>query len=313
MYLSVVIPCYNEENNVIPFFESAKTALCDIISDTEFIFVNDGSRDKTFYKLKELADSASYDIKVIGFSRNFGKEAAILAGLEASQGEYTAIIDADLQQNPKYIMDMLGIIRQNPELDGVAAYQDTRNESKLLTFFKNCFYKLINKMSDVELFRSASDFRVLNRKMVDAIIALPEKCRFSKGIFSWIGFNVHYMPYEVENRHSGKSKWSFWKLTSYAINGIVAFSDKPLILSSFIGVVMCVISLAYMLFTVIKTIIFGDPVAGFPTLASLILLLAGIELFCLGISGQYISKIYNEAKNRPVYIIKDKISSKKDK
>ena len=313
MYLSVVVPCYNEENNVVPFFESAKSILCDIISDTEFIFVNDGSRDKTFEKLKKIAAETTCDVKVINFSRNFGKEAALLAGLETSAGDYTAIIDADLQQNPKYILQMLDIIKQNPELDGVAAYQDVRNESKILAFFKNCFYKIINKIADVEFFRSASDFRVLNRKMVDAIIALPEKCRFSKGIFSWIGFNVQYMPYEVEDRHGGSSKWNFWKLSSYAINGIVAFSNKPLILSSVIGVVMCAISIAFMLFTVIKTLIFGDPVAGFPTLASLILFLAGIELFCLGISGQYISKIYNEAKNRPVYIVRDKISSKEEK
>lgn len=312
MYLSVVVPCYNEENNVIPFFDTAKSVLCDIICDTEFIFVNDGSRDKTFEKLKEIASDCSHTVKVISFSRNFGKEAALLAGLEASTGEYTAIIDADLQQHPKYILQMLDIIKQNPDLDGVSAYQDQRNEGKVLTFFKSCFYKIINKISDVEFFRSASDFRVLNRKMVDAILALPEKCRFSKGIFSWIGFNVHYMPYEVEERHSGKSKWNFWKLSSYAIDGIVAFSNKPLILSSLIGVVMCVISLIVMLVTVIKTIIFGNPVAGFPTLVSLILLLAGIELFCLGISGQYISKIYSESKGRPVYIVKDRICSKQD-
>ena len=313
MYLSVIVPCYNEENNVQPFFETAKSAFADIITDTEFIFVNDGSRDKTFDRLKEIASDPTYNVKVISFSRNFGKEAALLAGFEAASGEYTSIIDADLQQNPKYILQMLDIIKEDPDLDGVAAYQDRRNESKLLSFFKNCFYKIINKISDVEFFRSASDFRVLNRKMVDAILALPEKCRFSKGIFSWIGFNVRYMPYEAEDRKSGSSKWNFWSLSAYAIDGIVAFSNKPLILSSVMGVIMCVISIIVMLVTVVKTLIFGDPVAGYPTLASLILLLAGIELFCLGISGQYISKIYSESKNRPVYIIKDKIDSKNEK
>lgn len=311
MYLSVIVPCYNEEENVKPFYEAITSTFGELMNDTELIFINDGSRDNTLNELKAIAESSPYSVKVLGFSRNFGKEAALLAGLNASTGEYTSIIDADLQQNPKYVLQMLDIIKQNPEYDGVAAYQDKRNESKLLTFFKNCFYKLINKITDVEFFRSASDFRVLNRKMVDAIVALPEKCRFSKGIFSWIGFNVCYMPYEVESRHSGVSKWSFWKLTAYAINGIVAFSDKPIILSSLLGVFMFFIAILMMLFFVIKTLIFGDPVPGFPTLASLILMLSGVQLFCLGIIGQYVSKIYTEAKARPLYVIKDEFTSKK--
>jgi len=309
MYLSVVIPCYNEEQNVKPFYEAITSTFGELMKDTELIFINDGSRDKTLEELRDIAKTSPYCVKVIGFSRNFGKEAALLAGLEASTGEYTSIIDADLQQNPKYVLKMLDIIKENPEYDGVAAYQDKRNEGKVLTFFKNCFYKLINKITDVEFFRSASDFRVLSRKMVDAIVALPEKCRFSKGIFSWIGFNVYYMPYEVESRHSGVSKWNFWKLTAYAVNGIVAFSDKPIILSSILGVLMFFVAILMMLFIVIKTIIFGDPVPGFPTLASLILMLSGVQLFCLGIIGQYVSKIYTESKGRPLYIVKDEINS----
>lgn len=285
MFLSVVVPCYNEQSNIRPFFDKTVSVLSDIIGDTELIFVNDGSKDNTVGELKKLTAEKVCKIKVVNFSRNFGKEAALLAGLENADGEYTAIIDADLQQNPKYILEMLDIIRKNPEYDGVAAYQRERNEGKVLSFFKNCFYKLINKMTEVEFYRSASDFRVLSRKMVDAVLAMPEKCRFSKGIFSWIGFNVYYMPYDVEFRLSGSSKWSFWKLTAYAVNGIVAFSDKPLILSSFVGLLLFVIAIIIMMFVIVKTLLFGDPVAGFPTLASLILFLSGIQLLCIGIIG----------------------------
>lgn len=312
MFLSVVIPCYNEEKNIRPFYEKALEALADIISDTELVFVNDGSRDNTMVELRALLGESACKIKVVNFSRNFGKEAALLAGLQNAEGEYTAIIDADLQQNPKYIMEMLDIIKKNPEYDGVAAYQRERNEGRVLSFFKNCFYKLINKLTEVEFYRSASDFRVLSRKMVDAVLSMPEKCRFSKGIFSWIGFNVYYMPYDVEDRHSGASKWNFWKLFSYAVNGIVAFSDKPLILASFFGVILFAAAIIMMLVIVVKTIAFGDPVAGFPTLASLILMLSGIQLFFMGVIGQYMAKIYSESKSRPVYIAKEILENKSD-
>lgn len=310
MFLSVVVPCYNEEKNIRPFYDKITSELSEIIADTELIFINDGSRDNTIGELKKLADETLCKIKVVSLSRNFGKEAALRAGLENSAGEYTAIIDADLQQNPKYILEMLDIIKKNPEYDGVAAYQRERNESKVLSFFKNCFYKLINKMTEVEFYRSASDFRVLSRKMTDAVLSMPERCRFSKGIFSWIGFNVYYMPYDVEKRLSGASKWSFWKLTAYAVNGIVAFSDKPLILSSIAGLLLFVIAIIIMLFVIVKTLLFGDPVAGFPTLASLILFLSGIQLLCIGIIGQYLAKIYSESKSRPIYIVKEKFENK---
>lgn len=312
MFLSVVVPCYNEEKNVAPFYNKTVEILAEYMPSTELIFVNDGSKDNTFLELKKLAETSDYNIKVINFSRNFGKEAALLAGLRNSIGEYTAIIDADLQQNPKYIIEMLNIIKENPEYDGVAAYQKERKEGTVLTFFKSCFYKLINSITEVEFVKSASDFRVLSRKMVDAIIALPERCRFSKGIFSWIGFNVYYMPYEVEERFTGTSKWSFWKLTAYAINGIVAFSDKPLIISSLLGLVFFTIAILMMFGVVIKTILFGDPVAGYPTLASLILLSAGVQLLCIGIIGQYLAKIYTESKERPVYIVGELIDNKKE-
>lgn len=309
MLLSIVVPCYNEEKNIRPFYLKTVSELNAVLDSTEIIFVNDGSRDSTLDELKALLPVAGCKIKIVNLSRNFGKEAALYAGLEKSCGDYTAVIDADLQQDPKYIGEMLEFLRNNPEYDGVAAYQRERHESRLLSFFKGCFYKIINMITDVEFYRSASDFRVLSRKMVNAVLSMPERCRFSKGIFSWIGFNVYFMPYSVAERHSGKSKWSFWKLFSYAINGIVAFSDKPLILSSVLGLVFFFIAIIMMLCIVIKTIIFGDPVAGFPTLASLLLLLSGIQLFFMGVMGQYMAKLYSESKARPVYIAKDVFES----
>lgn len=311
MNLSIVVPCYNEQNNVVPFYNKTVEIFGERMKTTELVFVNDGSKDNTIQELKKLAIESEYKIKVVNFSRNFGKEAALLAGLEHADGDYVAIIDADLQQNPKYVIQMMDILKENPEYDGVAAYQEQRREGKVLTWFKNCFYKLINSITEVEFVKSASDFRVLNRKMVNAILSMPERCRFSKGIFSWIGFKVYYMPYEVEERFAGSSKWNFWKLFAYAINGIVAFSDKPLIVSSIAGFFLCVIAVLMMLYTVIKTMMFGDPVAGYPTLVSIILLMSGIQLFCIGIIGQYLAKIYTESKERPVYILDEVIDNNK--
>lgn len=313
MLLSIIVPCFNEEANVRPLYEKTKKELEPLMPHTEFLFIDDGSTDKTLGEMKQIAESAKERIHILSFSRNFGKEAALLAGLSHATGDYVAIIDADLQQNPKYIGDMLEILSQKPEYDCVAAYQESRKEGRVLGFFKSVFYRVINLITDIEFRRAASDFRVLNRKMVEAILAMPEKCRFSKGIFSWVGFKTYYMPYEVENRKEGKTKWNFWSLASYAVNGIVAFSDKPLIVSSVLGLLLFVISLLMMLFVVIKTILFGDPVAGFPTLASLILLLSGIQLLCIGIVGQYLAKMYAEIKGRPVYVLREEIDNKKEK
>lgn len=311
MFLSIIVPCYNEQHNLPTLFEKTVSALAAYADNTEWIFVDDGSVDNTAAVLRDLCAKQPYPIKVLRFSRNFGKEAALLAGLEASDGEYVALIDADLQQNPKYIAQMLEILQNEPQYDSVAAYQDNRRESKLQIWCKKIFYALINKITDVEFFHAASDFRVLRRCMVDAIVALPEKCRFSKGIFSWVGFSTKYIPYKVEPRFSGKTKWNFWKLTAYAMNGIVAFSDKPLIISSLLGILLFTIAIILMLITVIQTLIFGNDVAGYPTLASLILLLSGIQLLTIGIIGQYLSKIYAEAKNRPVYILKETLDNQK--
>ena len=312
MLLSVIVPCYNEEGNIDLFYEETVKALGDLMPETELIFVNDGSRDSTIRKLRSLCERAEYRVRVVSFSRNFGKEAALLAGLEASQGTFTSIIDADLQQNPAYIVEMMQILNEHPEYDAVAAYQQERKEGMILSLFKKMFYKVIDSLTDVKIMQAASDFRLLRRPVVDAILSLPEKCRFSKGIFAWVGFETYYMPYTVEERASGTSKWNFWKLMKYAFDGIIAFSNKPLIMSSIAGLFIFGLSVLYLIIIVVKTIMWGDPVAGFPTLACLILMLSGIQLLGIGILGQYLAKNYTESKERPVYIVKEELDNGAD-
>ena len=309
MLLSVIVPCFNEEGNIDLFYEETVKALGDLMHETELIFVNDGSRDATLAKLRALCARARYLVRVVSFSRNFGKEAALLAGLRSSTGEFTSIIDADLQQRPSYIVEMMDFLKEHPEYDAVAAYQEERKEGFILSLFKKMFYKVIDSMTDVKIMQAASDFRVLRRPVVDAILSLPEKCRFSKGIFAWVGFETYYMPYKVEERASGTSKWNFWKLLTYAFDGIIAFSNKPLILSSVVGFFIFALSILYLIVIVVKTILWGDPVAGFPTLACLILMLSGIELLGIGILGQYLAKNYTESKERPVYIVKEELEN----
>lgn len=311
MLLSVIVPCYNEEGNIDLFYEQTVKALGDLMPQTELIFVNDGSRDGTLARLRALCSRAQYRVRVVSFSRNFGKEAALLAGLRSSQGDFTVIIDADLQQNPAYIVKMMKILEDHPEYDAVAAYQEERRENALISLIKKTFYKVMDSMTDIKIMQAASDFRLMRRPVVDAILSLPEKCRFSKGIFAWVGFETYYMPYEVEDRASGTSKWNFWKLLTYAFDGIVAFSNKPLILSSVVGFFIFCLSILYLIIIVIKTILWGDPVAGFPTLACLILMLSGIQLLGIGILGQYMAKNYTETKGRPVYVVKEELDSAK--
>lgn len=314
MYLSVIVPCFNEEGNIDLFYDETVKALGkELMSDTELIFVNDGSRDATITKLRALCDRAEYRVRVVSFSRNFGKEAALLAGLEASTGDFTSIIDADLQQKPSYIVNMLQILDEHPEYDAVAAYQQERKEGRILSLFKKTFYKVIDSLTDIKIMQAASDFRVLRRPVVDAILSLPEKCRFSKGIFAWVGFETYYMPYVVEERASGTSKWNFWKLMMYAFDGIIAFSNKPLIMSSVTGAAVFGLSILYLIIIVIKTILWGDPVAGFPTLACLILMLSGVQLLGIGILGQYLAKNYTESKGRPVYVVKEELDNGADR
>ncbi|MDO4364878.1 MAG: glycosyltransferase family 2 protein [Clostridia bacterium] len=307
--LSLVIPCYNEEENVENFYSQTVTAFENNIADYEFVFVDDGSSDKTFKKLHSLFDKDKNRIQVLSFSRNFGKEAAIYAGLQNAKGDYACIIDADLQQRPEIVIEMMNIIKNDSSVDCVTAYQAERKENKLMSAFKSSFYKIINKMSEVEFVNGASDFRLMNRKMIDAVVNMGEYHRFSKGIFSFVGFNTKYIPYEVQERENGKSKWNFFKLLKYAIEGIISFSSFPLKLSAYVGFFSAFVSVIYLVLVVIKRLAFGVDVPGYASIVVLLLFLGGLQLMSLGILGEYMSKVYEQAKNRPVYILKEHLNA----
>ena len=304
--LSFVIPCYNEVGNVEAIFD----AVCDVFGpegiDFEVVMVNDGSKDGTREKLRELY-SAHPDgkIRVIDFSRNFGKEAAIYAGLSHAGGERVCVIDADLQQRPEVALSMYRTLDEHPEIDCVAAYQEHRKEGKVLTFFKNRFYGLINKMCDIDFIQGASDFRMFRRNMADAILSVHEYHRFSKGIFSWVGFDTLFMPYEVQERKSGTSKWNFFKLFAYAVDGIIGYSTVPLRISTVLGILLSIFAVIYMVVLVIRTLILGIDVPGYVTTLGFVLLLGGIQLLILGILGEYLARVYIQGKDRPIYIVKD--------
>ena len=310
MKLSLVVPCYNEEKNIPLFYEAVKKDFANVNFEYELVFVNDGSRDGTFKELQRLCDG-DLPVKILNFSRNFGKESAMYAGLKESEGDYVTIIDADLQQRPSIALDMVNMLDSEPEYDCVAAYQDERKESKLLVFFKDGFYKLINKFSDTEFIQGASDFRTFRRPMVEAVIQMDEYFRFSKGLFSWVGFNTKFIPYEVEERATGTSKWSFWKLFKYAMEGIFAFTTAPLRIATVLGLITSVLSIIYLFVVVIQKLVFGIDVAGYATIVTLILLLGGIQLSCIGIIGEYIARTYIQTKGRPIYIAKDVIKNHK--
>ncbi len=309
--LSIIVPCYNEEKNINIIYNTIVKIFHNKKISFEIVFVNDGSCDNTILELKKIVNETSSNVKIVNFSRNFGKEAAMYAGLKESSGDYVAIIDADMQQNPSLLLKMLGILEKNEDYDSVAAYQETRKEGKILGFFKKLFYKLINKISEVEFVNGASDFRIFRRRMVDAILSMQEYYRFSKGIFSWVGFNTYYMPYQVEERASGTSKWSFWKLFKYAIDGIVSFTTTPLRMATILGLIISFGSFIYFLIVIIQTFICGIDVPGYASLIGIILLLGGIQLLSLGIIGEYLARTYIENKKRPIYIAKEVISSKK--
>lgn len=310
MKLSLVVPCYNEEKNVSLFYEAVKNDFSGVDFDYELVFVNDGSKDGTFKELQKLCEG-DLPVKIVNFSRNFGKESAMYAGLRESEGDYVTIIDADLQQRPSIALDMVRMLDGEPDYDCVAAYQESRRESKLLVFFKNSFYKLINKFSDTEFVQGASDFRTFRRPMVEAILAMDEYFRFSKGLFSWVGFNTKFIPYKVEERATGNSKWSFKKLFKYALDGIFAFTTAPLRFATIIGLLTSFLSIIYLIVVVIQKLAFGIPVAGYATIVVLILLLGGIQLCCIGIIGEYIARIYIQTKGRPIYIAKQVIKNHK--
>lgn len=310
MKLSLVVPCYNEEKNIPLFYEAVKRDFSDVDFEYELVFVNDGSHDGTFKALQKLCDG-DLPVKIVNFSRNFGKESAMYAGLREAEGEYVTIIDADLQQRPSIALDMVKTLDSEAEYDCVAAYQDTRKESKLLVLFKNSFYKLINKFSDTEFIQGASDFRTFRRPMVEAILQMDEYFRFSKGLFSWVGFNTKFIPYEVDERATGSSKWSFWKLFKYAMEGIFAFTTAPLRIATVLGLITSLLSIIYLFVVVIQKLAFGIDVAGYATIVTLILLLGGIQLSCIGIIGEYIARTYIQTKDRPIYIAKEIIKNRK--
>ena len=306
IYLSLVVPCFNEQDNVKLFFNEVNRVFDGKVHDYEFVFVNDGSRDKTYERLNEIYESnPESNIQVIHFSRNFGKEAAIYAGMSNAKGDYLCLIDADLQQRPEVVLKMLEEIEADSSVDCVTAFQEDRSESKLMIKAKSGFYKVISKMSDIEFKNGASDFRLLNRKMTDAILEMTEYHRFSKGLFAWVGFNTKFIPYVAEERETGTSKWNTGKLIKYALEGIISFSTVPLKLSTVVGFLSSVASIVYLLVVIIQKLAFGIDVPGYATIVVLLLLIGGIQLFCLGILGEYLSKIYLQVKNRPVYIIKD--------
>lgn len=300
--VSLVIPCYNEEE-VLPYFYkefvSVASELRDV--DTEVIFVNDGSKDRTLEIIKGFAEKDER-IKYISFSRNFGKEAAIYAGFEHAKGDYVAMMDADLQDPPALLPEMLKAVREEG-YDSAATRRVTRKgEPPVRSFFARRFYRLMNRISTTEIMDGARDYRLMNRKFVNAIMSMKEYNRFSKGIFGWVGFRTKWIEFENVERRAGETKWSFWKLLVYSLEGIIGFSTAPLALASIFGFIVCAIALIFLIFILVRTLCFGDPVAGWPSMTCIILLLGGIQLFCMGILGMYLSKTYLETKGRPIYI-----------
>ena len=311
MKLSLVVPCYNEAENVALFQDAVIGAFDGCGYDYEIIFVDDGSRDATLHNLRKLFQAQRCPVKVISFSRNFGKEAAIYAGMGQASGEYVSLIDADLQQRPEIVRDMVRILEEKPEFDVVAAYQDRRGEGKILSFFKRSFYALINKLSKVKLHPDASDFRTFRRSVCEHILELGEYHRFSKGIFAWVGYNTHFIPYTACERAPGTPKWNFWKLLNYAIEGIIGYSTAPLRLATYLGGFTAFTAILYLIIVVLQKLIAGIDVPGYATIIVLILLLGSMQLICIGIIGEYVGRTFEQSKNRPVYIAKEILSYEK--
>lgn len=302
--ISIIIPCYNEEDSIPLVYNELKKVSNNMKYDFEFIFVNDGSIDNSLSVLKKLS-AKDKQVKYIHFSRNFGKEAAMYAGLSNSKGDYVTIMDADLQDPPSLLPEMLRLIKEE-EYDSVGTRRVSRKgEPKIRSFFARKFYKIINKLSKIEMVDGARDYRLMTRQMVNSILELKEYNRYSKGLFSFVGFNTYWLEYENVERVAGETKWSFWGLVKYAIEGIVAFSTLPLSIASLMGFIFCFVSFILIIIIIIKTLIFGDPTSGWPSLVCIIFFVSGIQLFCLGIIGKYLSKTYLETKNRPIYIIKE--------
>lgn len=308
--LSLIVPCYNEEQNVEAFY-----ARCQEVFPTdqyEVVFVNDGSKDGTYKKLQKLHEEHD-NILVVNFSRNFGKESAIYAGLHYASGSYISIIDADLQQDPEIVRNMVNILEEKPDIDVVAAYQAQRHEEKLMSWCKDRFYKFINRLSEVDLRENASDFRTFRASVQKALLDMPEYFRFSKGLFSWVGFETEYIPYEAAERFAGTTKWSFTKLLKYAMEGIISFSTLPLQLATFFGAIVSAIAIIYGIVIIAQTLITGIDVPGYATTIVVVLFLGGVQLLVMGILGEYLAKTYIQGKHRPVYIAKNVLEKKNTK
>ena len=305
MKLSLIVPCYNEAENVQRFQDAVITAFDGCGYNYEIVYIDDGSKDATFHNLKKLFAAQKCPIKVVSFSRNFGKDAGIYAGLQHATGDYISVIDADLQQRPEIVRNMVEILDQNDEYDIVAAYQDRRHEGKLLSGFKKCFYTLINKLSDTKLRSDASDFRTFRRSVAESMLAVGEYHRFSKGIFAWVGFNTCFIPYDAQARVAGKSKWNFRKLVNYAIDGIIGFSTKPLRIATFLGCLTAIAAIIYLLIVVLEKLLIGIDISGYATIIVLILFLGSMQLFCIGIIGEYVGKSFEQSKHRPIYLTRE--------
>ncbi len=304
--LSVVVPCYNEEENVDCFYEELmkNSAFFEREGlEVEILYIDDGSRDRTAEKVKELRKRDGR-VHLVCFSRNFGKESAIYAGLQKSKGDYVVMMDADLQDPPSLLPEMFSYIKDG--YDSVATRRVTRKgEPPIRSFFARMFYKLVNRISKTEIVDGARDYRLMTRQVVDAILTMTEYNRFTKGIFGWVGFSTKWLEFENVERAHGETKWSFWKLFLYAIDGIIAFSTLPLALASIMGVLFCIIAFLLIIIIIVKTLLVGDPVGGWPSMVCIICMVSGVQLFCLGIVGQYLSKTYMEVKRRPIYLVKE--------
>ena len=308
MLLSIVVPCYNEQE-ALPFFYKEICRVAEEMkashgAEFEFIFVDDGSKDNTLAIARDLHQKDAR-VRYISFSRNFGKEAGILAGLEAAKGDYVAMLDADLQDPPALLPQMLDALLQEDYDCAATRRTNRKGEPPIRSFFARMFYKIINRLSDADIVDGARDYRLMRRRMVDAILALPEYNRFSKGIFGWVGFKTKWLEYVNVERVAGETKWSFWKLFLYSLEGIVAFTTAPLALASLVGIIFCVLAFVMIVFIIVRTLLFGDPTSGWPSLVCIIFLCSGVQLFCMGVLGQYLAKTYMEVKHRPVYIVRE--------
>ena len=303
--ITVIVPCYNEQES-LPYFYKEITKVSKNMKniDFEYLFVDDGSKDGTLKELQKLSKKDKR-VRYVSFSRNFGKEAAMYAGFENSTGDYVAVMDADLQDPPALLPEMYQAIKQDG-YDSVATRRVTRKgEPPIRSFFARIFYKIINKISDADIVDGARDYRLMTRQMVDAIVNMREYNRFSKGIFGWVGFNTKWLEYENVERVAGETKWNFWKLFLYSLEGIVGFSTVPLTMASVFGMLFCFIAFLLIILIIVRTLVYGDPTSGWPSMACIIFLVSGIQLFCLGIIGKYLAKTYLETKKRPIYIVKE--------